>query len=148
MQHIEKPKLKSSVKIKTSPLVSILKSDKQLAEDSEKHSLFLTLAALFDEDLKANLYLTSFDLDDKYQTGAPHDWLVFLNYIAVRKYVDQFIEDQQSADARKQLKEVGFEKSRDALTAQQQIDARRASKNNNNIVVFVLPPKKYWGVDD
>lgn len=144
---IERKKSPSTAQVKLSALGKILAGDKQLAEDKQRLTLFLSLAKMYDEDLKNNLYKTSFDLDDTYHTADPQSWLNFLNYPPVRRYIEQYIEDKQMAEAKRAISE-GFVKTTDAINVQKTIEDKRKIANNNNIVVFLMPQKKYRSVTD
>lgn len=144
---VTRKKTPSKVEEKLTSLGKILTGDKQLAEDRQRLTLFLSLAKLFDEDLKNNLYRTSFELDELYNTADSQAWLSFLNYPPVRRYVESYIEDKQLAEAKRAIAE-GFVKTTDAINVQKNIEEKRKIANNNNIVVFLMPQKKYRSVSE
>lgn len=144
---IQRSKKPTVVKEQLSSLGKILEKDKQLSEDKQRLTLFLSLAKLYDDDLKNNLYRTSFELDDLYSTADPQAWLSFLKYPPVRRYIEEYIEDKQLAEAKRALSD-GFAKTTDAINVQRNIEDKRKLNSNNNIIVFLMPQKKYRGVDD
>lgn len=135
--------LVEDVTIVTSQLVKILSEDKQLGEDKTRLQLFLSLAKLFDSELKINLTLTSFELDDKYQTHDPHTWLEFKNYIPVRKYISAYLDEDQLTQARKMLAQEGITRTKDAMDVQALMESKNKQDQNTNIIIMFMPQKEY-----
>lgn len=140
---------KSQIEKQASPLSELLTKDKQLQEDKQRLTLFLSLAKMYDEDVENNLTRNSFELDEKYPVGSPKVWLEFINYGAVRNYIEAYIDDLQLAGATKHLLQTGgLDRVTDALTVKREVEEKRRTKNNNNIVVFCMPQRKYMSVGD
>ena len=142
-KQINRKKTPTQVKPAESALSEILKKDKQLSEDKPRLQLFLSLAQAYDEDLKDNLKLSAFQLDDKYHTYNPHGWLEFKQYPPVRKYITQFLDEQQLAQARQAVSE-GFSKTKEAIDLQSIIEGKQKSDQNTNVIVFFMPQKNYF----
>jgi hypothetical protein len=129
-----------------SKLVEILSKDKQLTEDKARMQLFLALARLFDSDLKRNLNRTSFELDDAYDTHNPHAWLEFKQYSPVRKYITEYLDEEQLMQARKSITQDGISKTKDAMDLQAIVEGKQKADQNTNIIVFYMPQKDYTKV--
>lgn len=144
---IQRKKKPSEVKVKESELAKILAKDKQLGEDKPRLQLFLTLANFFDMNLKDNLTLNSFELDDKYFTSNVNAWAEFKQYPPVRKYITKFLEEQQYSEAMKTIITEGIAKTKDALNVQSIIEGKQKADENMNIIVFLMPQKNYTKVE-
>lgn len=143
-QIIEKTKKKASRRDSPlSPLERILSEDRNLKDDPSKLRTMLALARLFDSDLKANLNLHAFDLDDKYDTFSPQDWLEFKNYGAVVRYINNYIMDMQAIEAQKKITSDGIRNTRDAITLQDSVEEKRKKDQNTNVIIFFMPQKDY-----
>ena len=129
---------------KTAPseLVEILKKDKNLANDKQKQGLFLSYANLFDNELIENLKMTSIQLDAKYLTGDPSSWLKFLKYPIVKRYIDNYLDEEAEKQAQLVLSQDAG-KTRDAIQIQKAIKERQKGQDNSNIVVVFMPQKSY-----
>lgn len=121
----------------------ILYHDKQLNEDKPRLQLFLSLAKMFDEDLRGNLKMTSFELDSKYSTGNHRSWLEFKQYAPVHKYIAQYLDEEQLSMARRAIDDSVITKVRDAVNIQNQIEDKQVKEQNTNIIVFFMPQKEY-----
>jgi hypothetical protein len=130
-----------------SELSKMLSTDKQLNEDPARYQLFLSLANFLDSDLKDNLNKTSFELDEKYSTYNAHAWLQFKQHPIVRKYITQYLDEEQLAQARKTISQEGIAKTRDAINVQEVIEGKQKVDQNTNIIVFYMPQKNYTKVD-
>lgn len=126
-----------------SDLGRILYKDKQLNEDKPRLQLFLSLAKMFDSDLKNNLKRTSFDLDEIYATSNHRSWLEFKNYPPVHKYIAQYLDEEQLSLARNALDKSSITKVKDAVDIQNQIEGKQAKEQNTNVIVFFMPQKEY-----
>lgn len=131
----------------SSELVRILSNDKQLNEDKPRLQLFLSLAALFDNDLKNNLKRTSFELDDKYSTMDAHSWLEFKNYPSVRTYIQKYLDEEQLSMARKTISESGINRVKDAIDVQAIVEGKQKADQNTNIIVFLMPQVNYTSTE-
>jgi hypothetical protein len=126
-----------------SDLGRILYNDKQLNEDTPRLQLFLSLAKMFDSELRTNLKRTSFELDDAYATGNHLAWLEFKKYPHVHKYISQYLEEEQLSLAQKAIDEKAMSKASVAVGLQNQIQDRQAKEQNTNVIVFFMPQKEY-----
>lgn|SRR5690554_4796996 len=138
---------KSVVADKQSELVRQITNDKKLQEDKEKLQLFVTLAKFYEEDLRENIFKTSFELDDKYNTFNYYGWSQFKQYPLVRNYTDNFIQELHMAEAQKTLKSGGITRTTDALAVQEIIEGKREADKNTNVIVFLMPQRNYKKVD-
>lgn len=126
-----------------SPLGQILSEDRQLKEDPPKLRSMLAFARMFDSDLKENLNLHAFDLDDKYETLSPQEWLAFKNYPAVVRYITDYITDMQGAEAQRRISEGGLNTTKDALALQEMVEDRRKRDQNTNVIIFLMPQRNF-----
>lgn len=126
-----------------SPLGQILSEDRQLKEDPPKLRSMLALARMFDSDLRENLNLHAFDLDDKYETLSPQEWLAFKNYPAVVRYITDYITDMQGAEAQRRISEGGLNTTKDALALQEMVEDRRKRDQNTNVIIFLMPQRNF-----
>lgn len=142
---ISKVKSKASPKKGSplSPLGQILSEDRHLKEDSVKLRTMLAFAKMFDSDLKENLNLHAFDLDEKYETYSPQEWLAFKNYPAVGRYISDYITDIQGAEAQRRISEGGLNTTKDALALQEVVDDRRKRDQNTNVIIFLMPQRDF-----
>jgi hypothetical protein len=130
-----------------SKLTEILTKDKQLSEDKPRLQLFLAFAQLFDSELQRNLNRTSFELDDAYNTHNPHAWLEFKQYPPVRRYVTDYLDEEQLMQARKAISQDGsITKTKDAIDLQSIVEGKQKADQNTNIIVFYMPQKDYTKV--
>lgn len=130
-----------------SELVRILAADKQLNDDLPRLQLFLTLARLFDEDLKINLKRNSFELDEAYFTQDPHAWLEFKQYPPVRNYIQKFLDEEQLSMARKTISDSGLTRTKDAIDIQAIVENKQRADQNTHIIVFLMPQTEYTKVE-
>ena len=143
-QAIEKAKKKTTRNVPSlSALTRTLMADKGLQEDTVRMRTMTTLANLFDKDLKVNLGLNAFELDEKYDTYSPHDWLEFKNLPAVRRYIEQYLNDMQAVKANEKLATAEINTTRDALSLQATIDEKKKADQNTNVIIFLMPQKEY-----
>ena len=118
-------------------LVEIVKNDVKL-----EHSVrfeYITLAKSFVEDFKNNLMLTSIDLNDKYPFGIDV-WKEFLNYPAVKKYNEAFVDEIISRNTDASL--ISGEGIRDAVAVKKVLSDKGKEAKNENFIVFRLPDKE------
>lgn len=145
---IQRTKKPSTATVKSSALAEILSNDKQLSEDKPRLQLFLTLANMFDEDLKNNIFSSSFDLDDKYSTLNVNAWVEFKRYPVVEGYVRKFVEEFQKTEALKTMRRDGITKISDAINVQEIIEGKQKADKDTQVLVFLLPQKAYTKVSD
>lgn len=132
---------------KTSELVKQLTNDNKLKEDSQKLQLYMTLANFYEEDLKNNLFLTSFELDDKYATYNYYAWSEFKQYPLVRNYTENFLHEMNLAEAQKTINFGGVTRTSDAMALQEMVEGKRMADKNTNVIVFLMPQRNYKKVD-
>lgn len=141
---LEKAKKKTTRNVPSlSALTKTLQADKGLQEDTVRMRTMITLSNMFDRDLKANLSLNAFELDEKYDTYSPHDWLEFKNLPAVRRYIEQYLTDMQAVKANEKLATSEIGTTRDALSLQATIDEKKKADQNTNVIIFLMPQKEY-----
>lgn len=126
-----------------SPLGQVLSEDRQLKEDPPKLRTMLAFARMFDSDLRENLNLHAFDLDDKYETLSPQEWLSFKNYPAVVRYIADYITDMQGAEAQRRISEGGLNTTKDALALQEMVEDKRRRDQNTNVIIFLMPQRNF-----
>ena len=129
-------------KNKESELIEALKQDDGLKKDVLM--LYTSYAGFFEEDLSNNLYLTSIELNDKYNTENPSSWQRFLRHPVVKKYKQQFIDERAESVADTFINK-GELKPNEALKLKTNIEKNRKGDDNSNLVVFFLPQKDYLG---
>ena len=105
---------------------------------------FLSLAHFFDMDFKTNLELGSAELSERYRDTRPSDWLAFLKFAPIRKYLDDLMQEKLEKAATKALTKGGM-KSSDAIKIHSKIRDERKKDSNVNIVVMFLPQKDWEG---
>ena len=125
-------------------LNSIIAQDTEL---NEKVNLslkmkFLAMATLFEEDFLKNITRDSIELSEKYLDIKPEEWLTFLTYPPIKKFIDGFLNEKAEKQAMKALGE-GQMKASDALKIKADIDSKKERLDNSNIVVWFLPQKDY-----
>ena len=125
-------------------LNSIIAQDTEL---NEKVNLslkmkFLAMATLFEEDFLKNITRDSIELSEKYLDIKPEEWLTFLTYPPIKKFIDGFLNEKAEKQAMKALGE-GQMKASDALKIKADIDSKKERVDNSNIVVWFLPQKDY-----
>lgn len=132
---------------KESELLRQLSNDKKLQEDPAKLQLYITLANYYEEDLKDNIFKTSFELDDKYMTFNYFGWSEFKEYPLVRNYTERFIREIHYSEAQRALNQGGIARTSDALAVQENIEGKREANKNTNVIVFLMPQRNYKKVE-
>lgn len=107
----------------------------------------MTLANFYEEDLKNNLFLTSFELDDKYATYNYYAWSEFKQYPLVRNYTENFLHEMNLAEAQKTINFGGVTRTSDAMALQEMVEGKRMADKNTNVIVFLMPQRNYKKVD-
>lgn len=123
-------------------LKEIITEDRNLDEDKSLKYEFISYAQMFDQDLEANLELTSIQLNEKYATDNVSGWRKFLKHNSVRKYVNDFLDEIAEKSAQKRLSE-DVEKTGDALKVKAMIDAKSNETENNRFILWFVPQKDY-----
>lgn len=135
------PKIKQQLPLE---LHTIVANDPSL-NDKENESLklkYLAMASLFEGDFLKNINRDSLELSEIYSDVAPQDWLSFLAYTPVKKFIDGFLNEKAEKQAMKSLGENQM-RAGDALKVKADIDSRKERVDNSNIVVWFLPQKDY-----
>jgi hypothetical protein len=125
-------------------LNSIINSDAELGEreNQEVKMQFLAMANLFEREFLKNITRDSIELSEKHPEIKPEEWLSFLTYPPIKKFIDGFLNEKAEKQAMKSLGESQMKPS-DALKVKADIDSRKDRLDNSNIVVFFLPQKQY-----
>jgi putative IMPACT (imprinted ancient) family translation regulator len=123
-------------------LKEIITEDRNLDEDKDLKYEFISYAQMFDNDLEANLELTSIQLNEKYATDNVSGWRKFLKHNSVRKYVNDFLDEIAEKSAQRRLSE-DVEKTGDALKVKAMIDAKSTEMENNRFILWFVPQKDY-----
>ena len=76
--------------VNDSELIKSIKKDERLATEPDKKLRFLAMAEIFLLDFSKNLYKTSLELHDGFPYYNIDEWMEFINYPIVRKYLQQF----------------------------------------------------------
>jgi hypothetical protein len=135
------PKIIQSTPIE---LNSIIANDSELneKENSQLKMKFLAMATLFESEFLNNIKRDSLELAEKYSDIKPEEWLTFLTYPPIKKFIDGFLNEKAEKQAMKALGESQM-KASDALKVKADIDSKKDKLDNSNIVVFFLPQKQY-----
>ena len=125
-------------------LNSIINNDAELneKENTDLKMQFLAMANLFERDFLKNITKDSIELSELYSEIKPEEWLAFLTYPPIKKFIDGFLTEKAEKQALKALGE-GQMKPSDALKVKADIDAKKERVDNSNIVVWFLPQKDY-----
>jgi hypothetical protein len=125
-------------------LNSIINNDAELneKENSDVKMQFLAMATLFEREFLKNITKDSIELSEKYPELKPEEWLSFLTYPPIKKFIDGFLTEKAEKQALKALGE-GQMKPGDALKIKADIDSKKERVDNSNIVVWFLPQKNY-----
>jgi hypothetical protein len=125
-------------------LNSIINGDAELneKENSDVKMQFLAMANLFEREFLKNITRDSIELSEKHPEIKPEEWLSFLTYPPIKKFIDGFLNEKAEKQALKALGE-GQMKPSDALKVKADIDSKKERVDNSNIVVWFLPQKTY-----
>jgi hypothetical protein len=125
-------------------LNSIINGDAELneKENSDVKMQFLAMANLFEREFLKNITRDSIELSEKHPEIKPEEWLSFLTYPPIKKFIDGFLNEKAEKQALKALGE-GQMKPSDALKIKADIDSKKERVDNSNIVVWFLPQKTY-----
>lgn len=105
--------------------------------DQDKKEKYLDMAETFLEDLKLNINKTSIDLSEMYPQYSSEDWMEWLTFPAVSKYVNGYRKERITREAEIAMTKgsVGAAKIKDIVTS-------KDSDINSRYVVFRLPDKE------
>lgn len=128
---------KNKVKNRESQLITALSADPKL--EGDRKAEFISMARLFLENFKENMYKTSLEMDEIHPLGQDI-WRDFLNYPIVRKYIQSFVSEKIGS-----IVDAGMmEGNKDAVNIKKAFDANGPAINNSNIILIRLPEKKDW----
>jgi hypothetical protein len=120
-----------------SELIKTIKKDERLSKEPDKRLRFLTMAETFLLDFSDNLYKTSLELHDMFPYYNIDEWMEFINYPIVRKYLQQFKNEKIGIIAEQNLAQG----DKDAVSIQKAMQESGPSINNSNIVLIRVPEK-------
>jgi hypothetical protein len=122
----------------------IINNDAELNErdNVDMKMKFLAMSTLFEMEFLKNITKDSIELSEKYPEIKPEEWLTFLTYPPIKKFIDGFLNEKAEKQALKALGE-GQMKAGDALKIKADIDSKKERVDNSNIVVWFLPQKDY-----
>lgn len=120
-------------------LIQVIKQDPKIGPDIRLE--YLTLAKDFLTDFKANLMLTSIELDEKYGFGIDV-WKDFLNQPSIRKYNESFLSEMVGRTVDQAL--AKGEGTRDAIGVKRELDRQSGATTNEMFVVFRMPEKEKY----
>lgn len=125
-------------------LNSIINNDGELneKENAELKMKFLAMATLYEMDFLKNISKDSIELAERHPEIKPEEWLTFLTYPPIKKFIDGFLTEKAEKQALKALGESQM-KASDALKIKADIDSKKDKLDNSNIVVWFLPQKNY-----
>lgn len=125
-------------------LNSIIANDAELSEKVNESikMQFIAMANLFEGEFLKNISRDSIELAEKYPEIKPEEWLAFLTYPPIKKFIDGFLNEKAEKQALKALGESQM-KASDALKVKADIDSKKEKLDNSNIVVWFLPQKDY-----
>jgi hypothetical protein len=122
----------------------IINNDSELSEreNQDVKMQFLAMANIFDRDFLKNITRDSIELSSAHPEIKPEEWLAFLTYPPIKKFIDGFLNEKAEKQAMKALGE-GQMKAGDALKIKADIDSKKDKLDNSQIVVWFLPQKDY-----
>ena len=123
--------------VNDSELIKSIKKDERLAAEPDKKLRFLAMAEIFLLDFSKNLYKTSLELHDGFPYYNIDEWMEFINYPIVRKYLQQFKNEKIGIIAEQNLAQG----DKDAVSIQKAMQQNGQSINNSNIVLIRVPEK-------
>lgn len=118
-------------------LVEIVKTDKKLSDEMRQE--FLILARYYAEDFAKNLFKSSIDLDEETSYGLD-TWTAFLNYPAIKKHIDMYVDETISKNANISL--AMGEGVRDAIAVKERMDKKSNAPSNDKFIIFRMPEKE------
>lgn len=143
LKEIKRTVKKTVTNPRETELTRLLTGDNKLSENPVMLQLYLSLATHYESDLQENIFLTSFELDSKYNTMDVNLWNEFKTYPSVRNYSEKFIQEIQMAEAQKHVARSGVSKVTDAIKVQEIIEGKREADKNTDVIVFLIPQRSY-----
>jgi len=121
-------------------LIKNLKNDEKLREDPDKRMGMISMATMFLENFKDNIYKTSIEMNADIPFYSIDAWKDFLNYPVVRKYIKSFRDEKINMMADQGLAEG----DRGAVSIKKAMQEGGPTVNNSNLILIRLPEKKDW----
>lgn len=121
-------------------LIKNLKNDEKLREDPDKRMGMISMATMFLENFKDNIYKTSIEMNADIPFYSIDAWKDFLNYPVVRKYIKSFRDEKINMMADQGLAEG----DRGAVSIKKAMQEGGPAINNSNLILIRLPEKKDW----
>lgn len=121
-------------------LIKNLKNDEKLRENPDKRMGMISMATMFLENFKDNIYKTSIEMNADIPFYSIDAWKDFLNYPVVRKYIKSFRDEKINMMADQGLAEG----DRGAVSIKKAMQEGGPAINNSNLILIRLPEKKDW----
>lgn len=121
-------------------LIKSLKNDEKLRENPDFRMGMISMATMFLENFKDNIYKTSIEMNADIPFYTIDAWKDFLNYPVVRKYIKSFRDEKINMMADQGLAEG----DRGAVSIKKAMQEGGPSINNSNLILIRLPEKKDW----
>ena len=121
-------------------LIKNLKNDEKLREDPDKRMGMISMATMFLENFKDNIYKTSIEMNADIPFYSIDAWKDFLNYPVVRKYIKSFRDEKINMMADQGLAEG----DRGAVSIKKAMQEGGPTVNNSNLILIRLPEKRDW----
>lgn len=130
--------ISKNIKKKQNVLLDLIKNDDNLKkkENREQKLSYLSLATIFMDNFGDNINKTSIEMDEVHPLGVD-TWKDFLNYPAVRKYIQSFKDEKIMNVADTGL----MEGDKNAVSIKKSMEGRGPAINNSNIILIRLPEK-------
>lgn len=107
----------------------------------EKQLLFLQMTEVFVSDIKKNLFLDQFTLNEKYPDFSLDNWVEYLSDRLVAAYIVKHRKVRMKSLAEMNLLDPGSSNKRDNLRMLKELDMDGSDKNKN-IVIMRIPMKE------
>jgi hypothetical protein len=133
-RHIKKTRLEELYN-----LVDVIKMAGHLNE--EKKNLFITLAELYTQNFRDNLFKDQFDMA-KDNIGTTFDeWSMFLNDRLILTYINRHKRTLMKSNAESNLVDPFSKNKRDNLNLLKTLEEKDKAFSNQNIIIMRLPNK-------
>ena len=128
-----------ALNINDSELLKRLSEDTTLTEDLDQYLIISTLAEFFLQDLRENLNLDIFELEDKYKSSGfkVDEWNTFLKHPVVSTYVDNLMVQMATAKIGQQMSQG----DRQAIKGMLALKQLGETDDRSRLVVMRLPLK-------
>lgn len=119
-------------------LIKSIKNDEKLRKDPDFRMEMISMATMFLENFKDNIYKTSIEMNTDIPFYSIDAWKDFLNYPIVRKYIKSFRDEKINMMAEQGLAEG----DKGAVSIKKAMQEGGPAINNSNIVLIRLPEKR------